>query len=190
MNKASVIEHIDILIRTHEIHKILRDKDDDLGNQTLDLISRLFRFYDFVVDDVIIIGAFERYLKACLLRDGYVVHIIKKGKLNKQQKNKPISTKELQDANNESSSVTIEDNKTIGCASLLKDEYFKLNPLEDEYQEYFNDIQNNRNKIHFSGTSFFHNGGNLRHLNAIQHLYETIKADMQKLPQDVIARVL
>lgn len=136
--------------KLHEFYE--SDKLND-GKYVQDfLMSNPTLMLDSLIDDIKISIAFENFMKAKLLLNGFVVHNVKKNNNEEQwklQKKRPI----------EPSVLTISEdfdcpelaNRTLDYGFLLgNSEYRKYYNLDEDTIKYLNEINERRNNLHLS----------------------------------------
>jgi hypothetical protein len=107
-------------------------------------------FYDVMVDDLLLLSAFENHAKAVLLTNGHVVHEISQPSvLRKLQNVKPIHVRTIRSALGKGVNVTFSE-KTIGIETLLKAPYLKKYPISRQVAAGISEIRARRNQIHFN----------------------------------------
>ena len=85
IEKAKIIKNIEQAINLRE--QINQEAAKRIPEKPLKKMQRLNEFYNYMLDDLCIISAYEMYSKAILLKNNYIIHLINKpNNLKKQQK--------------------------------------------------------------------------------------------------------
>jgi hypothetical protein len=147
LNKTQIVPNIK---HTRILRKALDNLNattstEDRTKEWFDIFEVLCTFFDPILDDVLLISAFETYAKACLLKQGYFVHNIKRPKnLTLVQKREPVSLEEVTHYKN----VEFFE-KTLGIELLTQDNYIKLYPFTEDTTKGLNTVRQRRNTVHF-----------------------------------------
>jgi hypothetical protein len=105
--------------------------------------------YEPIVDDVLLISAFEMYAKASLLRRGFAVHEISAPKdLRDTQRSKPIHRNTLRARKRTGANVAFKEG-TIGLSTLLSKEYEAKYPMPTDVKKGLGEARRRRNLVHF-----------------------------------------
>lgn len=142
--RAWITQNIDEALLLQEV------KEDLKGNfrgSTMDLDMKLTRvqgsLYDHIIDDMLVIGAFELYAKAVLGGQGVLVHAIRTpSSLKKDQGKRPVKVAE---AEAEDAVLRMQ---SIKCSTLLEDAYCDLIGVPAQHRESLEGINKCRNLIH------------------------------------------
>jgi hypothetical protein len=153
--RAFVIQHLDALkLKVHERNNNL-PPESDFHDFMKDF------FFEKITDAIKICMFFENYMKAVLLSLDYLIHTIQKGKgcdeLEKQQKKRPVKTKEFHDTQNfavneQQMSVHHEalTNHTLSFSTLLlKEKYQEVINLPQDLRDLLKVLMDQRNAHHF-----------------------------------------
>jgi hypothetical protein len=156
------------LIKHFNREKVIRDLMDEwnkggLGVSTdrrivvaLELGMLLnVEFFKVVVDDMLLVSAFEMHAKAALLKKGYIVHYVEFPlDLKKTQKSRPIHVRTVR-AMVKKVNIPKFSQKTLGLSDLLRDEYVLHYPLSQLERKGLKEAIERRNLIHFhTGTAY------------------------------------
>lgn len=147
---------LDNLSRARTLRKLLDrafasgQNDDEAVMDRFELHDMLIDCYDVMVDDLLLLSAFENHAKAALLGSGYVVHeIAKPSVLRKRQREHPVHVRAVRAALTKGTDVTFSE-KTIGLQDLLKPAYLKRFPMPKQVATGIDEIRGRRNQIHFN----------------------------------------
>lgn len=139
-----------------DLSEVLRSQTEHLMNPTPDTdvfwerTVPFLRCYDWPVEDLIIAGAFERYAKAELLRQGYLVHAVERSaRLRNVQRQQPVAMSEFQEERLLNQLCSIKE-QTLAMSTLFKPAYSRLLGISDETLTELKGLAIKRNEIHFS----------------------------------------
>lgn len=114
--------------------------------------------FEYSIDSMKIIAGFENYMKGVLLEKGYAIHLIRPvilKRIKQEQKNVPIdiekiftnkSFENLDKKNDRDFEIS---DKTITMSSMLSPEYQKIIGLDSKLLKIVNEMNDQRNKVHF-----------------------------------------
>ncbi len=123
-------------------------------------INRLGKFiFEGLIDSIRISICFENYMKALMLSNGYVIHVLSQKKdykdLYENQKDEPILVNELLksdefelDQKKEYHTHPAITKYTIGFRTLIKDKYREIHKIPDEIINIVTNFYDRRNNIH------------------------------------------
>ena len=132
-----------------------RKKDEKTVNNNFNLGEKLNCCYDDMVDDLLLMAAFENHAKAVLLKKGYVVHLINEPKtLKKRQKKCPVHIKTVRAEEKKNTNVKFSA-FTIGLGQLLNPTYLKCLSIQDQIASCLKEIHKRRNEIHLQTSYVF-----------------------------------
>jgi hypothetical protein len=118
--------------------------------RVFDVFGLLTECYQPVVDDLLVISAFEIHAKAVLLKLGYVIHQIRKPKaLRSLQNESPVHVRTVRASTKRGEDVLFHRN-SVGIEVLLQDEYLKHYPLPVGAAAAIMEARTRRNTIHFA----------------------------------------
>ena len=173
LNRAKIVKNIDKAVLIRSLIDDYISKSKDPGNKLLSTYMLLMDYHDSLVDEVIIISAFELYAKAILMTKGYFVYVINSpSDLHHEQKKRPIHRLEYRHLVKSGKLVNFSGN-TISASILLGKNYQKTLNVSDHLIHELNKINKRRNFVHFT-TSY---GYTLdKHLfSAIQEIKQLIE---------------
>lgn len=154
LKKANIYGKV---LEMENLNSEFRKQDKELNNGvgTLEENSlKLFevgkkrsKCYNGFADDLIMFAAFEQYINSCLLRSGFVVHVIDKDKsktksLGNKQKRKPINISEV-------TVGTVFRPNSLNASLLTSDKYLKLLNPSGTIKRGLESLKSRRNKTHF-----------------------------------------
>jgi hypothetical protein len=153
LNNAKIANNIaDAICLRKGLDKIINEPTPELFGMANILHHK---FYQHIVDDIILMSSFEMYAKACLLKKQYIVHVIEKpNKFKKEQKNFPVHLKTLL-AQKAKGEVWKLSNNTIPVSLLLKDKYFEKITKRSELKGVLEELNRRRNLLHYNVASSF-----------------------------------
>ena len=172
IDKSKIANNLEKVINMKKVINYLLGKKD-LNEKILLLTGTMFEFYDYIVDDFIIIGAYENFIKGKLIEMGHVpfkVKISYKSLFNRQKRT-PIHIDEIKEELGEDIADHLQD-YTLGASVLLKESYFKITDLCSDTRLQLHEANQRRNKIHFDTGAIV--GLELEFLYAIQDLANKI----------------
>lgn len=119
---------------------------------TTELLMASFQCWDYIVDEVLILAAFEFYAKASLLKNNYLIHTIDiTCSLKSKQKKSLVSASEVAAEFSTNPSEFKISKNTFGANRLLKEEeYVVLYNLSKSTIDHMIEIKDRRNQIHFN----------------------------------------
>ena len=156
IRNAKIVQNIYYAIcLSKSLDKLLKDTNipilDTLGLH--DILHH--KFYQHIIDDIILMSAFEMYAKATLLKKQYIVQIINvPSQYKKEQRNKPIHVKKLLSEKSKGIIWKLSDN-TLSVSILLKDAYFEKITKRKSLQKTLMEINKRRNLLHFNIASSY-----------------------------------
>ncbi len=146
----------DNLSRARTLRKLLDralasgQHDDETVMDRFELHHILIDCYDVMVDDLLLLSAFENHAKAVLLGSGYVVHeITKPAALRGKHREQPVHVRAVRSILRKGTDVTFSE-KTVGLETLLKPAYSKKYPISKQVAAGLGEIRGRRNQIHFN----------------------------------------
>tara|TARA_R110000751_G_scaffold257580_1_gene356981 strand:+ start:315 stop:992 length:678 start_codon:yes stop_codon:yes gene_type:complete len=159
-NAYRLLKKADIYGKVLEMENLdseFRKQDKELNNGVGTFEENSFKLFEVGVkrskcyngfaDDLIMFAAFEQYINSCLLRSGFVVHVIDKDKsktksLGNKQKRKPINISEV-------TVGTVFRPNSLNASLLTSDKYLKLLNPSDTIKRGLESLKSRRNKTHF-----------------------------------------
>lgn len=135
-----------------KVRKLLYELGPDHAGfeHALTVFKEQSAYYDVIVDDVIIVGAFELYAKAMLLKKQRLPHVITKpGPLARGQKNRPIHFRTYR-SELKKGDVSLS-TKTLAASTLIGPGYRSALDLPASVFPELRKIIERRNRIHFHG---------------------------------------
>ena len=146
--------------------------DDEAVMDRFELHDMLIDCYDVMVDDLLLLSAFENHAKAVLLARGYVVHQINKpAYLKSKQRAAPVHVRAVRSAIRKGEAVSFSE-KTVGLQELFEGAYLRRFPIPADVNKGLQEIRARRNQIHFN--SGFAWTLSIEVLAAASHLGSTI----------------
>lgn len=180
---AYVIQHL------NELKQKVHERKHNLApeNEFHDFMKDFF--FEKITDAIKICMFFENYMKAVLLSHGYLFHSIAKGKgcdeLERQQKKRPIKTKEFHDKENfkvNEQLLTVHHealtSHTLNFSTLLlKQQYQQAINLPLEIRDLLKVLMDQRNEHHFiCGWTFELSEPYLEKLDLANHFVDELVA--------------
>jgi hypothetical protein len=150
LNKATIVKNLKsakaLRKGCDEKMKAGESFENDDFHQLFKLLTDCF---EVIVDDVILLSAFEMLIKRKLLAKSYVIHEITKPLfLKKKQKKVPIHNRTIQSLTKKGEEIKFSDN-TIGIGFLTKEEYLTKTKVPDSILKGLAKVRNRRNLVHF-----------------------------------------
>lgn len=172
LSKAKIVENIEIAYPLAKaLKKSLNSKKVD-ADVTLELMHALLRLRDFILDEVVIVSAFELYSKAILIKRQYIIHEIEYPRdLKTRQKKEPIRRNTYRAYSRRGETPKISRN-TLSASQLLKQSYAEKIPLSAGAMTAIRSFNAARNLVHFQMSEL--HGINLEKLDAICELQAKI----------------
>jgi len=121
-------------------------KDDDSFKIRTELLYVIDILYNYIGDELIIVGAYEQYLKTLLLENNIIIHkIINPHNMQKKQKLEPINyMKNVIDDN-----YIISEN-TLGISCIMQKKYLDIIDIDKKDKEIVQQMIKTRNLVHLS----------------------------------------
>jgi hypothetical protein len=114
------------------------------------IFNLLSECFEVILDDLMLLSAFEMYAKGQLLRKGYLIHAIREPtSLCKKQRTKPIHIRTIRAMNNKGENIEFSE-KTIGIGYLVKATYISKYPIGSTALDGLSKIRDRRNLVHFN----------------------------------------
>ncbi|PHS20146.1 MAG: hypothetical protein COA86_02325 [Kangiella sp.] len=150
LNKATIVKNIK---KAKILYKVVNEKIKSSGTMENDDIHQLYMLltdcFEVIVDDVILLSAFEMLMKRKLLAKSYIIHEITEPLfLKKKQKKVPIHVRTIQSNAKNKESIKFSDN-TIGIGFLMKNDYLSKTKVPDSILKGLAKVRNRRNLVHF-----------------------------------------
>jgi hypothetical protein len=124
--------------------------DDAEHQRVFDVFSLLMECYQYIVDDLLVVSAFEIHAKAVLLKSGYVIHQIREPKkLRKIQSKAPIHVRTVQASSKRGEEVRFQ-SYSLGIGVLLQEKYLQHYPLPSGTDAAIAQAKTRRDTIHFA----------------------------------------
>lgn len=140
----------------------------------IELYKLLLECYETIVDDVMILSAFEILMKRRLLAKGYVIHnIIKPNELKNIQKKRPVHRRTICSQDKKNIKIEFSDN-TLGIGLLLNKGYIERIKVPESFLECIDRVRKRRNLVHFHNGYAFDLDDNL--INFVEYLNKAIPA--------------
>ena len=152
LDKATLIRRLESArITTTLIDTAFKQPFTDPMRPDVGALTRLsMEFFEPLVDDVLLISAFENMAKAKLLRRRYVVHEITRPRaLAERQRGEPVHVMTINSEMKRCQRVDFKET-TIGLATLLKPQYLRLFPLPTKAMKAMEEVRLRRNLVHFN----------------------------------------
>lgn len=156
LKNAKIVQNIDDAIYLRKaLDKILNHIDHPIED-SFGLANILHhKFYQHIVDDIIICSAFEMYAKATLLKKQYVIQAIDyPNNRKKEQNEKPIHIKTLLSDKSKNAIWRLSRN-TLPISILLKHNYFSKITKHEELLPVLLEINKRRNLLHYNVASAY-----------------------------------
>lgn len=152
LQKAEIVRNLEKAKGLYLLYEELRSS----GLKTSDGVSlmgvahrALSECYSVILDDLMILSAFEIYAKSELIKKSYVIHEIRSpASLSRRQKSEPIHIKSIKAHVSKGKFVDFKDT-TIGISTLLEDSYRKFLNITSSVEGGIKEVRNRRNHIHF-----------------------------------------
>ncbi len=117
---------------------------------SFEIIHLLSECLSPLVDDVLLLSAFEIKAKTELLRKRYVVHdVLAPKEIADRQRKHPIHILTIQALQKTSNPIIFKDT-TLGLATLLKPNYKKFYPMLTPAEAGLDEVRKRRNLVHFN----------------------------------------
>ena len=168
IKKAKISLNIEETILLQRLYDLVFKKHFNKYTQEVSSLHvAIFRRYEHIVDELIIIGSFELYAKGVLLLRGYIPHkIIKPDDLRDRQSNEPIHVRTLRSAYKKGQEIKIDD-RTIEFNKLVKRKYWHVLKIPQKHYKQIVHMNKTRNMIHFAENGII--------IQLEQEYFETIK---------------
>lgn len=156
IKNAKIVQNIsDAIYLRKALDKILNHTDHPIED-SFGLANILHsKFYQHIVDDIVICSAFEMYAKATLLKKQYVVQNIDyPNNRKKEQKIKPIHLRTLMSDKSKGIIWRLSKN-TLPVSLLLKNCYFSKITKHDKLRSVLVELNNRRNLLHYNVASAY-----------------------------------
>ncbi len=189
-NRAYVIRHFDELDMKHQetVSKGVSILNKEYPPDFFFKITT-----EIFIDMILICTAFENYMKAKLLMEGYIVHCIKK-KCNtiklreKQNRYIPVTIKDLKDKEKSQKNkggymhFPSIDERTLGISKLLRSEYQSVLNIPQDVVAILRTFNEKRNQLHFNmGNVFAHS-----EIRQVKILKEYVESKMKEFHNDLV----
>jgi hypothetical protein len=144
LSRAKVLlDLLDLCRKGGQVH------GDAERQRVFDVFGLLMDCYQLIVDDLLVIFAFEIHAKAVLLKAGYVIHQIRKPKaLRSLQSESPIHIRTVQASSKRGEEVGFQPH-SLGIDLLLREKYLQHYPLPSGGAAAIAEVRKRRNTIHF-----------------------------------------
>ncbi len=152
LDKAKITSNVKRakILRSLVDKHIANNLENDDDREELFLIHQvLSECFEVVVDDLMLLSAFEMYAKGQLLRKGYLVHEISKPSLlNKKQRTSPVHVRTIRAHAKRGEKIKFSE-KTIGIGQLVEQGYIGKYPLTEDELVGLSEVRKRRNLVHF-----------------------------------------
>ncbi|MGH7926480.1 MAG: hypothetical protein ACREQV_01635 [Candidatus Binatia bacterium] len=159
-------------------------RESSEGELWFELFRLLCDNYAPIVDDLLLISAFEMAAKASLLRAGYVIHEIETPKdLRACQRKRPVHRRTVRASITRGTDVQFSD-RTIGMPALMEPKYFVRHRLPRGAASALREVQGRRNLVHFQMLLMW--GVDRDLISLVEHLDRSLPAGRsrsKRLPQ-------
>jgi hypothetical protein len=150
LDKATIVKNIN---SAKVLRKVCDEKikaDEHMNNEDFrHLHMLLINCFEVIVDDVILMSAFEMLMKRKLLAKSYVIHEISKpDSLKKRQKKAPVHIRTIQSLAKKGEEIKFGEN-TIGVGCLVKEEYLNKTKAPNNILKGLEKVRGRRNFVHF-----------------------------------------
>ncbi|RYY74988.1 MAG: hypothetical protein EOO52_11805 [Gammaproteobacteria bacterium] len=180
LNKAKIVANIETaLILAKVSQKFLQSTNPSENEDGLQLFIALMNCYEHIIDETVIVSAFENFAKSKLLKKMYIVHEFDSSqdddvqkKIKSRQKKFPIHIKTYLAAHDRQLTYIFRDT-TLLVSILLSQKYVKLYGLSTPCIEQLKLLNRTRNVLHMN-TSIT-SSINLQKIEAIYELKNAIE---------------
>lgn len=148
LEKANIVKNRKLLASLLSAYDYLINTDfENSYHISSDLMFRVMECYDYIADELIIVGAFEQYAKTMLLENDIVIHVINGPEvLKKEQRTHPIDFVSC----NNNESITICEN-SIEISTIVNNEpYYKLINMNASELDCIRKMIKMRNRVHLN----------------------------------------